>query len=118
MTRTFVFGRNGGSGGSRRSCSQRLVVASGAMLWPLSGTLAKELAPRRVNLVSPGLTQTEAYAQMPDAQRMQMFADAATRLPAGKTGESHEIAQAVLLCVTNRFVTGSVFDVDGGARLT
>jgi len=81
-------------------------------------TLAKEIAPRRVNLVSPGLTLTEAYAQMPEAQRTQMFANAAARLPAGKTGEPHEIAEAVALCVTNRFVTGSVMDVDGGARLT
>lgn len=81
-------------------------------------TLAREIAPRRVNLVSPGLTQTEAYAQMPDAQRAQMFAGAAARVPAGKTGEPHEIAQAVALCVTNRFVTGAVIDVDGGVRLT
>lgn len=81
-------------------------------------TLAREIAPRRVNLVSPGLTQTEAYAQMPDAQRAQMFASAAARVPAGKTGEPHEVAQAVALCVTNRFVTGAVIDVDGGVRLT
>jgi NAD(P)-dependent dehydrogenase (short-subunit alcohol dehydrogenase family) len=47
-----------------------------------------------------------------------LFANAAERLPAGKTGEPHEIAEAVTLCVTNRFVTGSVFDVDGGVRLT
>jgi NAD(P)-dependent dehydrogenase (short-subunit alcohol dehydrogenase family) len=74
--------------------------------------------PICVNLVSPGLTQTEAYSQMPEAQRAQMFANTAARLPAGKAGEPHEIAQAVALCVTNRFVTGSVLDVDGGARLT
>jgi NAD(P)-dependent dehydrogenase (short-subunit alcohol dehydrogenase family) len=81
-------------------------------------TLAKELAPRRVNLVSPGLTDTEVYAQMPAAQRAQMFAAAAAGLPARKTGEPHEIAQAIALCITNRFITGSVIDIDGGARLT
>ena len=94
-----------------------LAAVNGA-LEAATRTLAKELAPRRVNLVSPGLTQTEAYAQMPEVQRTEMFANAATRLPAGKTGEPHEIAQVVSLCVTNRFVTGSVFDVDGGARLS
>lgn len=81
-------------------------------------TLAREIAPRRVNLVSPGLTQTEAYAQMPEEQRAQMFANAAARLPVGKTGEPQEIAQAVVLCLTNRFVTGTVIDVDGGVRMT
>jgi NAD(P)-dependent dehydrogenase (short-subunit alcohol dehydrogenase family) len=94
-----------------------LAAVNGA-LEAATRTLAKELTPRRVNLVSPGLTQTEAYAQMPEVQRTEMFANAATRLPAGKTGEPHEIAPVVALCVTNRFVTGSVFDVDGGARLS
>jgi len=54
---------------------------------------------------------------LPEEQRSQMFANAAARLPVGKTGEPHEIAQAVALCVTNRFITGSVIDVDGGVRL-
>jgi NAD(P)-dependent dehydrogenase (short-subunit alcohol dehydrogenase family) len=52
---------------------------------------------------------------MPEVQRTQMFVSAAAHLPARKTGEPHEIAEAVTLCVTNRFVTGSVIDVDGGA---
>jgi NAD(P)-dependent dehydrogenase (short-subunit alcohol dehydrogenase family) len=94
-----------------------LAAVNGA-LEAATRTLAKEIAPRRVNLVSPGLTLTEAYARMPEEQRQQMFANAAARLPVGKTGEPHEIAQAVALCVTNRFITGSVLDVDGGVRLT
>ena len=94
-----------------------LAAVNGA-LEAATRTLAKEIAPRRVNLVSPGLTLTEAYAHMPEEQRQQTFANAAARLPVGKTGEPHEIAQAVVLAVTNRFVTGSVLDVDGGARLT
>jgi NAD(P)-dependent dehydrogenase (short-subunit alcohol dehydrogenase family) len=93
-----------------------LAAVNGA-LEAATRTLAKEIAPRRVNLVSPGLTHTEAYAYMPEEQRSQMFANAAARLPVGKTGEPHEIAQAVALCVTNRFITGSVIDVDGGVRL-
>ena len=40
---------------------------------------------------------------MPEEQRSQMFANAAARLPVGKSGEPQEIAQAVALCVTNRF---------------
>lgn len=93
-----------------------LAAVNGA-LEAATRTLAKEIAPRRVNLISPGLTLTEAYAHMAEQQRSQMFANAAARLPAGKTGEPHEIAQAVALCVTNRFITGAVIDVDGGVRL-
>lgn len=93
-----------------------LAAVNGA-LEAATRTLAKEIAPRRVNLVSPGLTHTEAYARMPEEQRSQMFANAAARLPVGRTGEPQEIAQAVALCVTNRFITGSVIDIDGGVRL-
>jgi NAD(P)-dependent dehydrogenase (short-subunit alcohol dehydrogenase family) len=93
-----------------------LAVVNGA-LEAATRTLAKELAPRRVNLVSPGLTDTEAYAHLPAEKKQQMFAGAAARIPVGKTALPHEIAQAVVLCVTNGFVSGSVVDVDGGLRL-
>jgi NAD(P)-dependent dehydrogenase (short-subunit alcohol dehydrogenase family) len=93
-----------------------LAVVNGA-LESATRTLAKELAPRRVNLVSPGLTDTEAYDHLPAQQKQQMFAGAATRIPVGKTAVPSEIAQAVVLCVTNGFVNGAVMDVDGGLRL-
>lgn len=80
-------------------------------------TLARELAPRRVNLVSPGLTATEAYAAMPEEARTQMFEGAAARLPAGKVGAPDEIADAIRFVILNGFTTGSIIDVDGGAHL-
>lgn len=80
-------------------------------------TLAKELAPRRVNLVSPGLTDTEAYAGMPLENKRQMFAEAAAHLPVGRVGTPPDIADAVRFLIMNRFVTGAVIDADGGAHL-
>lgn len=93
-----------------------LAAVNGA-LEGVTRTLARELAPRRVNLVSPGLTDTEAYAGMPGDAKAGMFAGAAAKLPAGRTGVPADIAPAIALVVNNRFMTGAIVDVDGGAHL-
>ena len=71
-----------------------------------------------MNLVSPGLTDTEAYDHLSREQKQQMFAGAATRIPVGRTAESHEVAQVVVLAATNGFVSGAVLDVDGGLSVS
>ena len=80
-------------------------------------TLARELAPRRVNLVSPGLTDTEAYDGMPAAAKAAMFSGAAAKLPVQRTGTPQDIAEALCLAMNNPLITGTVLDVDGGAHL-
>ena len=94
-----------------------LAVVNGA-LEAATRTLAKELAPRRVNLVSPGLTDTEAYDHLSAEQKQQMFAGAASRIPVGRTASASEVAQVVALAVTNGFVSGAVLDIDGGLKVT
>lgn len=93
-----------------------LAAVNGA-LEAMAKVLAVELAPRRVNTVSPGMTATEAYAGMPEAARDGMFAATAAKLPAGRIGAPEDIAQAILLPAANPFITGATLDVDGGAHL-
>jgi NAD(P)-dependent dehydrogenase (short-subunit alcohol dehydrogenase family) len=93
-----------------------LAAVNGA-LEAMAGVLAVELAPRRVNTVSPGMTATEAYAGLPDEARKGMFAATVAKLPVGRIGAPEDIAQAVLLAAANPFVTGATLDVDGGAHL-
>ena len=81
-------------------------------------TLAVELAPRRINAVSPGLTDTEAWQRIPDEIREQMYAQAAAQTPVGRIGQADDVAQAVAACVLNGFLTGLVLPCDGGKRLT
>lgn len=81
-------------------------------------TLAKELAPLRVNVISPGLVDTPAYDGMPKEARRALFDGAAASLPVGRTGLPEDIADAVLFLVSNGFTTGALIDVDGGARNT
>jgi NAD(P)-dependent dehydrogenase (short-subunit alcohol dehydrogenase family) len=81
-------------------------------------TLAVELAPLRVNAVSPGLTDTAAWHRIPDDIREKMYAKAAAETPAGRVGQADDVAQAIVAVVSNPFLTGLVLPCDGGKRLT
>jgi len=83
----------------------------------MAQTLAKELAPLRVNVVSPGLVDTPAYDGLPAEAKSGMFAGAAKGLPVGRTGLPDDIAQAVEMLISNSFATGVLLDIDGGARM-
>ncbi|MCR9195576.1 MAG: SDR family oxidoreductase [Hyphomonas sp.] len=77
--------------------------------------LALELGARaRVNAVSPGMVDTEAYEAMDAESRKAMFESVAGSLPLGRVGNPDEIAQAVLMVMANAFLTGTVLDIDGG----
>lgn len=83
----------------------------------LGKQLAKELAPRRVNVISPGVIDTPAYAGLDEAQRLAMFAKVGGGLPVGRVGQAEEVALGYVLAMENGFMSGSVIDVDGGGQL-
>jgi NAD(P)-dependent dehydrogenase (short-subunit alcohol dehydrogenase family) len=101
---------------SRRPGKNDAVLASvNAAVEALGRALAKDLAPVRVNVVSPGMTAgTGAYLKIPEEAREAMFASIAARLPVGRVGRPADIADATLMLMTNGFITGVVLDVDGG----
>lgn len=101
---------------SRRPGSAAAGLASvNAAVEGLGRALAKELAPRlRVNVLSPGMTQTEAYASM-DAERQEaMFRAVGADLPVGRVARPEEIAEGIAFLVDSTFTTGHVLDLDGG----
>ena len=75
--------------------------------------LALELAPIRVNAVAGGTIDTPLMG----ADRDEMVARATDTLPVQRIGLAEEVAQAVVLLMTNGFITGEVLHVDGGGRL-
>lgn len=79
--------------------------------------LAMDLAPIRVNAVSPGIVDTPIYGGMPGEQREALFHHLAEQLPVGHVATPEEIAQSYVYLAQNRFTTGSVVQIDGGAHL-
>ncbi|MDC7784573.1 SDR family oxidoreductase [Rhodoplanes sp. TEM] len=83
----------------------------------LTRALAVELAPLRVNIVSPGVVRSPLWAGMSEADREALYAGAARALPVGHVGEVDEIAGAYLYLMRQTYGTGQVLVVDGGALL-
>jgi NAD(P)-dependent dehydrogenase (short-subunit alcohol dehydrogenase family) len=84
----------------------------------LTRALAVELAPVRVNAVSPGFVRTPLWGNIPETQRESLFREAGRKLPVGRVGEPDEIAEAYLYLMQNGFSTGQTLVVDGGGVLT
>ncbi|HVY49533.1 MAG TPA: SDR family oxidoreductase [Minicystis sp.] len=104
------------SGGASRRAIKGMVniAAVNGALDAVVPTLALELAPTRVNAISPGTLRTTYWTGVPEAQLEQIFGRMAGALPAGRVGTAEDIANAVLFVVTTSFVTGTVLAVDGG----
>ena len=83
----------------------------------LTRALAVELAPIRVNAVSPGVVRTNLWQNMSSVEREQLFESVGKRLLVGRVGEAHDIAQAYLFLMKEEFATGQTVVVDGGTVL-
>jgi NAD(P)-dependent dehydrogenase (short-subunit alcohol dehydrogenase family) len=83
----------------------------------MTRALAVELAPIRVNAVSPGVVRTNLWQSMSAAEREQMYESVGKSLPVGRVGEPHDIAQAYLFLMQEGFGTGQILVVDGGTVL-
>jgi NAD(P)-dependent dehydrogenase (short-subunit alcohol dehydrogenase family) len=101
----------------RPSAGAVLQGAINAALEALARGLALELAPVRVNAVSPGLIATPLWSGMAEEKRAAMFAGAAASLPARRVGQPEDVANAVLFLATTPFATGSTVRVDGGGAI-
>jgi len=94
-----------------------IVGAANGAIESLARSLALELAPVRVNCVSPGIIDTPIRATMPEAARLDMLAKTAASLPVGRVGTGEDIARQILAFMTIGFATGSIVYLDGGALI-
>jgi NAD(P)-dependent dehydrogenase (short-subunit alcohol dehydrogenase family) len=95
-----------------------IVGAANGAIESLARSLALELAPVRVNCVSPGIIDTPIRAAMPEAARRDMLAKTAASLPVGRVGLGEDIARQILAFMTIGFATGSIVYIDGGALVS
>jgi NAD(P)-dependent dehydrogenase (short-subunit alcohol dehydrogenase family) len=84
----------------------------------LARSLALELAPIRVNAISPGVIDTGAWDALGERGKAGYFADIGARNPVGRIGSADDIADGVLYALTSTFLTGQTLHIDGGEPLT
>ncbi|KUJ65246.1 short-chain dehydrogenase [Streptomyces albus subsp. albus] len=111
---TFV---TAGSAGSSRPGTSGLAAVNAAVE-AMVPVLAVELAPVRVNAVSPGIIATPWWDWMPAEARQQAFDAFARSAPAGRVGTAEDVAEAIGYLISAGFTTGVVLSVDGGSRLS
>jgi NAD(P)-dependent dehydrogenase (short-subunit alcohol dehydrogenase family) len=115
--------RNGGSmtftsgSGVRAQEAAASYVANQALAAMAQG-LGSELGPRvRVNVVAPAFMDTALWRSKPREEidaRIQSFSQVN---PMGRIGTPEEVASAYVFLMTNAYVTGQTFQIDGGMML-
>jgi NAD(P)-dependent dehydrogenase (short-subunit alcohol dehydrogenase family) len=94
-----------------------LAAVNGA-LESVVAPLAVELAPLRINAVSPGVIDTPWWSGMPDDQRQAYFTAVAASTPVRRVGRPEDVADAIVYLAGAGFVTGAVLECTGGLQLT
>lgn len=100
-----------------RPAPARTVMATtnGALAF-LVQALAVEIAPIRVNAISPGIVDTGSWDGL-GTEKEAFLRTVAERNPARRVGTPDDLIKAVLFALTSPYVTGTVLHVDGGGRL-
>lgn len=106
------------SGTPARKCNSGQIAISsvGGAVEAFARGLAKEIKPKRINVVCPGVIDTPMIALEGDARDAHYQKITANNL-IPRAGSSAEVAQGVIFAIQNDFVTGTTIDVDGGLLL-
>lgn len=103
---------------ARKSKPGQVSLSSvGAAVEAMARAVAPEIAPRRLNVVSPGSIDTPMVS-LQGEERDAFYAKATASNPIPRAGTAAEVAHAILFVIQNDFVTGTTVDVDGGWLLS
>jgi NAD(P)-dependent dehydrogenase (short-subunit alcohol dehydrogenase family) len=102
-----------GAAADKRGAPATFLAVTSSSINLLVESLAIELAPMRINAISPGVTMTPLYGDTPK-HTLQEWADAS---PLKRLASAAEVAEVIHFVTLHPQMTGSVIPVDGGARL-
>jgi NAD(P)-dependent dehydrogenase (short-subunit alcohol dehydrogenase family) len=106
-----------GIAGARPTPGWAVAAGTSGTIEAFGRALAVELAPIRVNVVSPGTVRTALWSSMPEPVREAYYAHTADSNLTGTVSTPDEAAETYRFLMDQPFVTGSVLVVDGGRSL-
>jgi NAD(P)-dependent dehydrogenase (short-subunit alcohol dehydrogenase family) len=106
-----------GAPARRAKAGQVSLSSVGAAVEAMVRSVAPEIAPRRLNVVSPGSIDTPMVT-LQGEERAALYAKSTANNLIPRAGTADEAAQAILFLIQNDFVTGTTIDVDGGWLLS
>jgi NAD(P)-dependent dehydrogenase (short-subunit alcohol dehydrogenase family) len=98
-------------------CTADLGSGFSAALPALTKTLAREMAPVRVNLIVPGFVATPLSAAILDDRMNGRREQLRTMLPIRRVVGAADVAALAVHLMTNTAITGATFEIDGGQQL-
>jgi NAD(P)-dependent dehydrogenase (short-subunit alcohol dehydrogenase family) len=103
---------SGGSALRPPKTGMSILASVNAAVATFAHALALELAPIRVNALTPGVVDTSVWS--PEARASIKEWAESPDLPAQRFGAPDDLAHAILFLMTNAYVTGHNLVVDGG----
>ena len=103
------------SGSPARKCKpgQIALASVGGAVEAFSRSLASEIAPIRINIVSPGIIDTPMVS-LNGEEREKFYKNATKENLIPRAGKPEEVTQGILMAIQNDFITGTTIDIDGG----
>ncbi len=103
---------------ARRTKPGQVAIGSvGGAVEAFVRAVAPEIAPRRLNVVSPGQIDTPMVG-LKGEEREAFYKKMTAKHIIPRAGTADEVAQAIIFMIQNDFVTGTTIDVDGGWLLS
>lgn len=106
-----------GSPARKVAVGQSPLSCVGASVENMVRCLAVEMAPIRVNVVSPGTINTPMFDHFGEKKAETLAVMTQSHL-IKRAGTPEEVAEGILFVMQNKFVTGTTVDVDGGRLLS
>ncbi len=106
-----------GSPARKTKPGQIAIGSVGGAVEAFARAIAREIAPKRINVVSPGFIDTPMVPLQGDA-RTKLHAKLTANHLIPRVGQPDEVAQGIVFAVQNDFITGTTIDVDGGLLLS
>ena len=103
------------SGSPARKCrtGQIAISSVGGAVEAFARGIAPEIAPKRINIVSPGIIDTP-MSPLQGKEREDYYKNTTNNNLIPRAGTPDEVATGIIFAIENEFITGTTIDVDGG----